>query len=97
MTPPGKTSAAMSTSDVTFADNKIARHKAFHVIADKVDHTDKFMADRHRHRNRFLGPGVPIIYVDVGAADVYLQEANETINYDYFRNQEIHDIYTVVV
>jgi len=79
MTPPGKTIAAMSTSDVTFADNKIARRKAFHVIADKIDHADKFMADRHRHRNRFLRPWVPIIDVDVCAADGCLHDANEHI------------------
>ena len=88
MTPPGKTIAAMSTSDVAFADNKIARRKAFHVIADKIDHADKFMADRHRHRNRFLGPGVPIIYVDVGAADGRLQDANEDIICACFRNRD---------
>ena len=64
---------------MAFADNKIARRKAFHVIADKIDHADKFMADRHRHRNRFLRPGVPVIYVDVSPADGCLHHADEQI------------------
>ena len=43
--------------------------KAFHVIADALDDADKFMPDDHRHRNGFLRPGVPVVDVNVGAAD----------------------------
>jgi hypothetical protein len=69
MTPAGKTITAMSTRDVTFADNEIAGRKSFHVIAGKIDNTDKFMTDRHRHRDRLLRPLIPVVYMYVRAAD----------------------------
>jgi hypothetical protein len=69
----------MSARDVTLADNEIAAREPFHVIADKIDNADKFVADRHRHRDRFLRPGVPVIYVDVGAADGRFHDADEHI------------------
>ena len=69
MTPAGKAITAMSTRDVTFADNEITGRESFHVIADKIDNTDKFMTDRHRHWNRFLRPLVPVVDMNIGTAD----------------------------
>ena len=79
MTPPGQTIAAMPARDVTFAYDKIAARETFHVLTDKIDNADKFVADGHRHGDRFLRPGVPIIYVDVGPADRRLRHADEHI------------------
>ena len=39
------------------------------VGADFDNLADKLMADDHRHRNRFLRPGVPVVDMHVGAAD----------------------------
>ena len=64
---------------MAFADHEIATRKAFYVIANKIDNADKLMTDGHRHRNRFLGPGVPIIDVHVGPADGGLEDANEHV------------------
>jgi hypothetical protein len=64
---------------MAFADHEIATRKAFYVIANKIDNADKLMTDGHRHRNRFLGPGVPVIDVHVGSADGGLQDANEHV------------------
>jgi hypothetical protein len=69
----------MPARDVTLADNKIAAREPFHVIADKIDNADKFVADCHGHRDRFLRPGVPVIDVDVGAADGRFHDADEHI------------------
>ena len=43
--------------------------KPFDPIADALDDADKFVADDHRHRNRFLRPRIPVVNVNVGAAD----------------------------
>ena len=69
MTPAGKTVTAMSTGDVTFADNEIAGRESFHVVAGMIDYTDKFMTDRHRHWNRLLRPLVPVVDMNIGTAD----------------------------
>ena len=69
MAPAGQAIPAMSAGDVTFADNQVARRESLHVIAHQIDDADKFVTDRHRDRDRFLRPRVPIVNVDVGAAD----------------------------
>ena len=69
----------MAASDVTFDRYKIARRKAFHVIAHAIDHADKFVTNGHGHGNRFLRPGVPIIYMYVGPADRRFQNPDQDI------------------
>ena len=75
----GETIAAMSASDVAFADDEIAGRETFHVIANKIDNPDKFVANDHRHRDRFLRPGIPVIYMYVGAADRRFHNADEDV------------------
>src|SRR2546423_11120056 len=69
----------MSTRDVSLADYEIASCKSFYVIADVIDDADKLVTNRHRHRNRFLRPRVPVINVHVGSADGSFQHPNEHI------------------
>src|SRR6266404_1065113 len=87
MTPPGQTIAAMPTRDVTFADDKVAAHEAFYMIADEIDNADKFVADSHRHRDRLLRPGVPVIYMYVSPADGRFDDANKNVVTFDFRNR----------
>src|SRR5438270_13159747 len=75
----GETVAAMSAGDVAFADDEITFGKAFHVIADKIDNPHKLVANGHRDGDRFLGPGIPVIYMYVGAADRRLDDADEHV------------------
>ena len=79
MAPAGEAIAAMSASDVAFADDEIAGREAFHVIANKIDNPDKFVADGHRHGNRFLRPGVPVIDVHVCSADGSFDDPNQHV------------------
>src|SRR5262249_39056030 len=53
--------------------------ESFHVIAHAIDNSDKFMANYHRHRDRFLCPGVPVVDVHVRAADGCFQYADQRI------------------
>ena len=59
----------MPADDVPFPGNQVARSKSLDAFADALDHADKFMADDHRHRDRLLRPGIPVVNVNVGAAD----------------------------
>ena len=43
--------------------------KSVHVGADLDDLADELVPDHHRHRDRLLRPGVPVVDVQVGAAD----------------------------
>ena len=79
MPPSGEAIPAMAAGDVTFGYNQIALGKPSDVIADRSTTPDKFMTDYHRHRNRFLCPGVPIVDVHVRAADGCFQDADEHI------------------
>ena len=51
------------------AADDLARMKVGHVRADLDDLTDELMPDSHRDRDRFLSPRVPLVDVDVGAAN----------------------------
>jgi hypothetical protein len=75
----GETIATMPAGNVTFTNNQVAFGKTFHAIADAIDDADKLVPDGHRHGDRLLGPGVPVIYMDVGSADGGLDDANKDI------------------
>src|SRR5258708_18405053 len=79
MTSASETIAAMSARDVPFADDEIAFRKTFHVIAGKIDNSNKFVSDGHRHGNRLLRPRVPVVNVDVRSTDRCLQNADENV------------------
>ena len=89
MTPAGEAIATMAASNVTFANDEITFSKTSHMIADPINHSDKLMADGHRHGDRFLCPGVPVIYMYVGAADGCLEDANEDIVTRNFWNRNL--------
>ena len=48
-------------------------------LADFLDHADVLVADRHRHRHVFLGPLVPVVDVQVGAADGDLADLDQHV------------------
>ena len=79
MPAPGKAIPAMSTGDVSLAYYEIAARKTFHVIADSINDAHKLVADRHRHRDRFLRPGVPVVDVHVRSTDRCFQHSDEHI------------------
>src|SRR5207302_605223 len=60
-----------------------------HVFTDEIDYHDKLMANGHRHGDRFLRPGVPVIYMYVGAADGCLEDANEDVVTCNFWNRNL--------
>ena len=65
----GEAVAAAAADDVAFAADDFAGEKVVHVRADLDDLADELVADDHRHGDRLLRPGVPLVDVQVGAAD----------------------------
>ena len=79
MSAAGKTIAAMSAGNMTFADDKIALGKPAYIAADAINFADELVPDRHRDRDRFLRPRIPVVNVNIGAANRCLQRANEDV------------------
>ena len=77
----------MAADDVSFTGNEIARREALDSFADALDHADKFMPDDHWHRNRLLRPGIPVVDVDVGAADRGLFDPDEHVIVAHLRHR----------
>ena len=76
MAPPGQTIAAAPANDVPFPADDIAGMKVRHVRADFDDLSAEFVPDDQRHVNRGLRPLVPVVDVQVGAANSRAKHAN---------------------
>ena len=53
--------------------------KSLDVGPDLDDLADELMADHHRHRNGLLGPGIPLVDVQIGAADAGAEHLDEHV------------------
>jgi hypothetical protein len=65
----GQAIPAMTANDVSLCCDNFTRDKIANSTADLLDYAHEFMSDHHRDRDGLLRPGVPVIYMYVGAAD----------------------------
>src|SRR5436309_119925 len=79
MPTPRQTISATATDDVPFAGDDLADVEVRHIGADLDDGANEFMADDERDGNGLLGPGVPLVDVQVGAADAGAQDLDEDV------------------
>src|SRR5262245_51056263 len=79
MPPSRQAIAAVSTGDVTFADDEIALCKSFDVVTHSINDTSELVTDGHWHWNRFLRPVIPVVDVHVGAAYRRLQNPDQHV------------------
>ena len=75
----GQAVAATAADDMAFAADDVARPEVGDVRADRDDLADKLVPDHHRHRNRFLRPGVPVVDVYVGPADAGASDLDQHV------------------
>src|ERR1700731_1849185 len=92
MTAAGEAIPAMATNNVTFRGHQFALPKIAHCAADLINDPDKLVPDHHRYRNRLLGPGVPIIYVNVRTADRSFLDADEDVVRPDFGHRDFLEI-----
>ena len=57
----------------------IAHFQTGDVGTDLDDLAGEFMPTDHGHRNGFLGPGIPVVNMDVGAADGGFMDFDEHV------------------
>ena len=79
MPPPGHAVAAAPAHDVPLAADEVADLEAADVRADLDDLADELVPDHHRHRDRPLRPRVPVVDVQVGAADPGLVHPDQDV------------------
>ena len=67
--PPGETIAAAAADHVAFPADHVPGKEIGDIGAHRFNPADEFVADRHGHGDGLLRPLVPLVDVDVGAAD----------------------------
>ena len=60
---------AVTAGDMPFTGDPIADGEAAHLLTDSDHFPNIFVADHHGYRNGLLGPLVPVVDMDIGAAD----------------------------
>ena len=76
VTPPGEAIAAAPANDMPFPADQISGMKVRDVRSDLDNFAGKFVADDERHANCGLRPVIPIVDMQVGAANAGGQHAN---------------------
>src|SRR5690242_11153709 len=79
MTPPSQTVPASATDHVPFSADDLAGMKINYVRADSDDFADKLVANCHRNRDRGARPIVPVVDVDIGAANSRVRDADQNV------------------
>ena len=65
----GETIAAVTAHDVTLAADYLSGKEVRDIGPDAHDLSHELVPDMHRYRDRLLRPVVPVVDVNVGAAD----------------------------
>lgn len=65
----GAAVATQPARNVTLCRYAVADFVVVHTVTDLCDVTDELMTDHERRSNRALRPVIPVVYVQVGAAD----------------------------
>ena len=76
---PGTAVPAVAAGDVAFSADAVARVVALHLGTHLLDNTVVLMAHHHGHGNGLLGPGVPVVDMDVRPADGTLVHPDQHI------------------
>ena len=76
---------------MAFDADDIAGCKIKHIRPDIDDLTDEFMTDRRWYLDRLLGPRVPIVNMEVGAADPALFGADHHVVNAHLRLRNVFD------
>jgi hypothetical protein len=65
----GQTVPTASANNMAFTRHDHAGMEIDHMTSNGFYDADELVTDLHRRRNSALGPGIPVIDVDIGAAD----------------------------
>jgi hypothetical protein len=86
---PGKAVAATTADHVAFTADQVAGEEVRHIGAHLYDLADELVADGHGHGDGLLRPRVPLVDVDVGAANSGAQHADQHVVDTDLRNVDL--------
>ena len=89
VTASGQTISTMPAGNMPLPDDEIALGKTAHVRSGRCNFPDKLVTNGHRHWDRLLRPGVPVINVNIGTTDRSLFRADQNIIGSYFRHRDL--------
>src|SRR5207244_8015804 len=75
----GQAVAAVPADDVPLAADDLTGAEILDARADLDDPADELVADHERHRDGLLRPGIPVVDVQVGAADAGTQHLDQHV------------------
>src|ERR1041385_5443137 len=79
MPPPSEAISAMAAHDMALSADNLAGKEIFHIRTHLDNFTHEFVSDHHRHRNRLLCPRIPLVYMEIGAANTGAIHTNQDI------------------
>jgi len=79
MTAAGQAIAAVAANQMPFTGYDVSRFEIVDIAADFIHRTDKLMPHMHGNLNRFLSPVIPVINVNIGAANGGFVNFNQNI------------------
>src|SRR5579884_482104 len=79
MSSPCYTVPAPAAHHMSFAADSLARMKVRHIRSNGNDLPHKFVPNDHRNRNCGLSPGVPVIDMQVRAADARMSDPDQHV------------------
>ena len=75
----GQAIPATTANDMPLGAHDLARIKVTHIFPYGNDLTHKLMPYNHRDWNRLLGPGIPLVNMQIRSANTCLSNANQYI------------------
>ena len=79
MPAPGKTVSAPTADHVTLAADDFPRVEVRYIVAGLDDLADKLVADDHRYRYSFPGPGIPVVDMKIRSTNGCLQYPDQYV------------------
>ena len=86
--------AAVTANDMAFAGNTLADIEFFYAFAELCNFTDIFMTYRHCGMDMLLCPGIPVIYMNIRAANCGFANFDEDLAHFGFGHGNLHQFQT---
>ena len=84
-----QTVSTSSADNMPLTGNNVTHLQPADVTAQLNNFTRKFMATDHGHGNRFLGPFIPVVNMDVGATNRCFVDLDQNVIATNFRNWHV--------
>ena len=89
MSSPGEAVSTAAAHEVPFSGDEIADSEVVDITANVSDPADELVTHRHGDRNRLLSPFIPVVDMNVRAADGGLVNLDKDVVDSHFRDRDL--------